>query len=88
MLYEVITSKNMLAQTPGETAQEILEKSGYIDFWKADKSVESAGRIENLRELIGSMDEFATISEFFRITSYNVCYTKLLRRKNSFLPTW
>lgn len=47
-----------------ELANIILEESGYIDMWKAEKSVESQGRLENLRELISAMAEFESLPSF------------------------
>ena len=41
-----------------ELAQLILEESGYIDMWKADRTADAAGRLENLKELTRSMEEF------------------------------
>ena len=33
-------------------AEIVLEESGYIDMWKADRSADAAGRLENLKELV------------------------------------
>lgn len=56
--------------TPDDLAAQILEDSGYFDMLKADKSVEAPGRIENLKELINSMDDkFANLSEFMEHVS-------------------
>jgi DNA helicase-2/ATP-dependent DNA helicase PcrA len=41
-----------------ELAETILEESGYTDMWKNDRSAEAAGRLENLKELIRSMEEY------------------------------
>ena len=41
-----------------ELFEEILNKSGYMDMLKADDSVESKSRIENLMEFGGVMKEF------------------------------
>jgi len=40
------------------TVEAILERTGYLAELEAERSVESAGRIENLRELIGVAKEF------------------------------
>lgn len=42
----------------------ILDESGYTDMWKADKSVEAQGRLENLKELVNAMAEYETMAEF------------------------
>ncbi|KKC35588.1 ATP-dependent DNA helicase [Devosia epidermidihirudinis] len=54
------------AQTmrPFELVERILEESGYTDMLTADKSVESEGRKENLKELSRSMEEFDTLGGF------------------------
>ena len=41
-----------------ELAQTILEESGLIDMWKAERTADAAGRLENLKELTRSMGEF------------------------------
>ena len=41
-----------------ELAEIILEKSGYTDMWQNDRSAEAPGRLENLKELIRSMEEY------------------------------
>ena len=47
-----------------ELAEQILEESGYIDMWKADKSAEAPGRLENLKELIRSMEDYESLRSF------------------------
>lgn len=47
-----------------ELAATILDESGYNEMWKADKSPDSPGRLENLKELVAAMDEFETLAEF------------------------
>ncbi|MFH1793579.1 MAG: UvrD-helicase domain-containing protein [Pseudomonadota bacterium] len=47
-----------------ELAETILEESGYIDMWKADKSAEAPGRLENLKELIRSMEDYESLRSF------------------------
>jgi DNA helicase-2/ATP-dependent DNA helicase PcrA len=47
-----------------ELAQLILEESGYIDMWKAERSADAAGRLENLKELTRSMEEFPDLAAF------------------------
>jgi DNA helicase-2/ATP-dependent DNA helicase PcrA len=43
---------------------QILEDSGYRAMWQADKSPEAQGRVDNLRELVRALGEFATMEEF------------------------
>ena len=47
-----------------EMAQTILEESGYTDMWKKDRSADAAGRLENLKELVRSMEEFPDLPAF------------------------
>jgi DNA helicase-2/ATP-dependent DNA helicase PcrA len=47
-----------------ELAALILEDSGYNRMWKEDKTPEAPGRLENLRELISSLQDFETLQEF------------------------
>ena len=49
---------------PFELVERILEESGYTDMLSADKSMESDGRKENLKELSRSMEEFDTLGGF------------------------
>ncbi|MGV8854166.1 MAG: ATP-dependent helicase [Devosia sp.] len=49
---------------PFELVEQILEESGYTDMLSADKSVESQGRKENLKELSRAMEEFDTLGSF------------------------
>jgi DNA helicase-2/ATP-dependent DNA helicase PcrA len=43
----------------------VLEESGYTDMLKADKSPESAGRLENLKELVRSMESSSRWKRFW-----------------------
>jgi DNA helicase II / ATP-dependent DNA helicase PcrA len=52
-----------------DLAEMILEESGYTDMLKADKSPESAGRLENLKELVRSMDQFESLEGFLEHVS-------------------
>ncbi|KRA99158.1 ATP-dependent DNA helicase [Devosia sp. Root685] len=49
---------------PYQLVEQILEESGYMDMLAADKSAESQGRKENLKELSRSMEEFETLGGF------------------------
>jgi DNA helicase-2/ATP-dependent DNA helicase PcrA len=49
---------------PYQLVEQILEESGYMDMLAADKSAESEGRKENLKELSRSMEEFETLGGF------------------------
>ncbi|MBN9222448.1 MAG: UvrD-helicase domain-containing protein, partial [Mesorhizobium sp.] len=54
-----------LENTPHtELAETILEESGYTDMWKNDRSAEAPGRLENLKELVRSMEEYESLRSF------------------------
>ncbi|MBW8446269.1 MAG: UvrD-helicase domain-containing protein [Arenimonas sp.] len=60
----------LLETTPHtELAEQILEESGYTDMWKNDKSAEAPGRLENLKELIRSMEAFESLRGFLEHVS-------------------
>ncbi|AZV40387.1 DNA helicase II [Komagataeibacter xylinus] len=42
----------------------LLEESGYIEMWKADKSPDAPGRIENLKELVRSLADYENLGGF------------------------
>jgi DNA helicase-2/ATP-dependent DNA helicase PcrA len=52
------------ADTHVELAQMILDESGYTAMWKADKSPDAAGRLENLKELVKALEEFDSLQGF------------------------
>jgi DNA helicase-2/ATP-dependent DNA helicase PcrA len=47
-----------------EFAELILDESGYTQMWQNDRSAEAPGRLENLKELIRSMEEFESLGGF------------------------
>ncbi|WP_428674554.1 ATP-dependent helicase, partial [Roseibium sp.] len=47
-----------------ELAEIILDESGYTEMWRQDRSAEAPGRLDNLKELIRSMDEFESMTGF------------------------
>jgi DNA helicase II / ATP-dependent DNA helicase PcrA len=47
-----------------DLAQIVLDESGYTEMWQKDRSADAAGRLENLKELIRSMDEFENLAGF------------------------
>jgi DNA helicase II / ATP-dependent DNA helicase PcrA len=47
-----------------ELAQIVLDESGYTEMWQKDRSADAAGRLENLKELIRSLDEFENLAGF------------------------
>ncbi len=87
-----------------ELAALILEESGYMGMWKLDKTPEAPGRVENLKELIGSMQSYDCMQEFLEhvalvlenqsnssgdfITLMTLHGAKGLEFDNVFLPGW
>ena len=47
-----------------ELAEIVLDESGYTEMWRRDKSADAAGRLENLKELVRSMEEFENLAGF------------------------
>jgi DNA helicase II / ATP-dependent DNA helicase PcrA len=45
-------------------AETVLDESGYTEMWQKDRSADAAGRLENLKELIRSMEEFESLAGF------------------------
>ena len=86
------------------TAATLLDESGYTAMWKADKSVEAPGRLENLKELVRAMAEFENLSGFLdhvslvmeneeqsdadRISLMTMHAAKGLEFDTVFLPGW
>ncbi len=87
-----------------ELAALILEESGYMAMWKMDKTPEAPGRVENLKELVGSMQSYGSLPEFLEhvalvlenqdsasgdfITLMTLHGAKGLEFDNVFLPGW
>ncbi|HSP48623.1 MAG TPA: 3'-5' exonuclease, partial [Pseudolabrys sp.] len=47
-----------------ELAEIVLDESGYTEMWQNDKSADAAGRLENLKELVRSMQDFENLAGF------------------------
>ena len=47
-----------------ELAEIVLDESGYTAMWQKDRSADAAGRLENLKELVRSMQDFENLSGF------------------------
>ncbi|TPG17604.1 DNA helicase II [Sphingomonas koreensis] len=52
-----------------DLARQILDESGYTAMLQADKSAESAGRLENLTELVRAMEEYESLGAFLEHVS-------------------
>jgi DNA helicase-2/ATP-dependent DNA helicase PcrA len=95
----------MLAGMPHtELAETILEESGYTGMWKAEKTPDAAGRLENLKELVKALGEFDNLQGFLdhvalvmdneqedgtpRVTLMTLHAAKGLEFPAVFLPGW
>ena len=47
-----------------ELAEIVLDESGYTEMWQKDRSADAAGRLENLKELVRSMQGFENLAGF------------------------
>jgi len=56
--------QSMLEEGPGPVLRHAMERSGYLAELVAEDTVESAGREENVQELIGVASEFMQVDEF------------------------
>ena len=89
---------------PAELLRTVLEESGYEAMLRAEKSAESAGRLENLSELARAMEEYETLGDFLehvalvmdndrndggeKVTIMTIHAAKGLEFDHVFLPGW
>jgi DNA helicase-2/ATP-dependent DNA helicase PcrA len=52
-----------------DLAEIILDESGYTEMWRADKSPDAPGRLENVKELVKALDEFENLQGFLEHVS-------------------
>lgn len=87
-----------------ELAQMVLDESGYTTMWQNDPAPEAAGRLENLKELIRSMEAFESLDSFLEhislvmdieqqedteaVTIMTLHAAKGLEFETIFLPGW
>jgi DNA helicase-2/ATP-dependent DNA helicase PcrA len=87
-----------------ELAEVVLDESGYTDMWQKDRSADAAGRLENLKELVRSMEEFENLQGFLEhislvmdregnagdeaVSVMTLHSAKGLEFDNVFLPGW
>ena len=62
-------SHSLAVEEHAEVAQQILEESGYTDMWRKEKTPDATGRLENLKELVHSMEEFPDMESFLEHVS-------------------
>ena len=58
-----------ISEGPAELLQLALQRCGYLDELRDERSIEAEGRLENLAELIGSAEPFETCDEFLEHVS-------------------
>jgi DNA helicase-2/ATP-dependent DNA helicase PcrA len=51
------------------TVATMLDESGYTGMWKADKSPEAPGRLDNLKEFVRALADFETLGGFLEHVS-------------------
>jgi len=61
------TARQSLPHT--ELMEQILDESGYTQMWRDNKDAKSAGRLENLKELIQAMAEFDSLEGYLEHVS-------------------
>jgi DNA helicase II / ATP-dependent DNA helicase PcrA len=87
-----------------ELAEIVLDESGYTEMWQKDRSADAAGRLENLKELVRSMEEFENLVGFLEhialvmdrdgeaeddaVSLMTLHSAKGLEFDNVFLPGW
>ncbi|HLI98430.1 MAG TPA: UvrD-helicase domain-containing protein, partial [Bradyrhizobium sp.] len=87
-----------------ELAETVLDESGYTEMWQKDRSADAAGRLENLKELVRSMEEFENLQGFLEhislvmdrdgagedeaVSLMTLHSAKGLEFDNVFLPGW
>lgn len=61
-----INTWKILAQTetPDQLCERVLEDSGYFDMLRNDKEEDAKSRIENLKELLRALQEYADLQSF------------------------
>lgn len=52
-----------------ELAEVVLDESGYTSMWQNDKTPEAPGRLENLKELVGQLNNFENLQGFLEHVS-------------------
>lgn len=55
--------------SPADLAAQVLDESGYTEMWMKDTSPEAPGRLDNLKEFVGGLEEWDTIGAFLEHVS-------------------
>ena len=57
------------AERHPDLARIVLDESGYTAMWKAAKTADAPGRLDNLKELVSAMEEFDSLPGFLEHVS-------------------
>jgi DNA helicase II / ATP-dependent DNA helicase PcrA len=87
-----------------QLAEIVLDESGYTEMWQKDRSADAQGRLDNLKELVRSMEEFENLQGFLEhialvmdredgalddaVSLMTLHSAKGLEFENVFLPGW
>ncbi|MCX7337808.1 MAG: UvrD-helicase domain-containing protein [Alphaproteobacteria bacterium] len=66
---QLLEPHNEIPMDHAEVARMVLDESGYTKIWREDKSADSPGRLENLKELISAIKEFQYLPGFLEHVS-------------------
>jgi DNA helicase-2/ATP-dependent DNA helicase PcrA len=70
LMRDIVRWRDLAASlSPAELARTVLDESGYTAALQAERSAESAGRLENLTELSRAMEEYETLGDFLEHVS-------------------
>ncbi|MDQ1395336.1 MAG: ATP-dependent helicase UvrD/PcrA [Acidimicrobiaceae bacterium] len=59
----------LVEKGPGPVLEAVLERTGYAAELEAERTVEAAGRLENVNELVGYSREYDTVDAFLEAVS-------------------
>lgn len=54
---------------PANLAKQILDESGYTKMWQDSKEIDGPTRLENLKELVNALEQFASLGHFLEHVS-------------------